>query len=253
MGRKTLFDFDSHLAELKMTAPLSTSQIQSLAELDACTVANAIESFDVRLRNTGFADSTVSCIFEDLPPMVGYAATARVHTSDPPMEGSNYFDRTDWWTHILTIPAPRIVVVEDTDQHPGLGAFIGELHSNILLALGCVGVVTNGAVRDLQAVRKTGFQMFARNISVSHAYAHVYDFGRPVEVGRMKVHPGDLLHGDLHGVQTVPIEIAGKIPAVAQRMVQQEQRLIALCRSNNFTIENLREALKHKNKMQEPK
>ena len=157
--------------------------IQSLARLDSCTVGNAIEKFDVRLRNIGFTDASVRCIFAELPPMVGYAATARVRTSEPPMEGSNYFDRTDWWNHILTIPAPRIVVVEDTDAHPGLGAFIGELHANILLALGCVGAVTNGAVRDLPAVRAAGFQMFARNVSVSHSYSHIFDFGHPVEVG----------------------------------------------------------------------
>jgi len=89
--------------------------IQALARLDSCTVANAIETFDVRLRNTGFTDASVRCMFDELPPMVGYATTARVRTSEPPMEGSNYFDRTDWWNHILTIPAPRIVVVEDTD------------------------------------------------------------------------------------------------------------------------------------------
>jgi 4-hydroxy-4-methyl-2-oxoglutarate aldolase len=181
--------------------------------------------------------------------MVGYAATARVRTSEPPMEGSNYFDRTDWWNHILTIPAPRIVVVEDTDVHPGLGAFIGELHANILLALGCAGVVTNGAVRDLPAVRAAGFQMFAQNVSVSHSYSHIFDFGHPVEVGRMKVRPGDLLHGDLHGVQTIPIEIAGKISSVAQEMIDEEQKLIALCRSKNFTIEKFRETLKNTKKL----
>ena len=221
--------------------------IESLARLDSCTVANAIEKFDVRLHNAGFTDASVRCIFGELPPMVGHAATARVRTSEPPMEGSNYFDRTDWWNHILTIPAPRIVVVEDTDTHPGLGAFIGELHSNILLALGCVGVVTNGAVRDLNAVRETGFQMFARNTSVSHSYAHIYDFGRTVEIGRMKVRPGDLLHGDLHGVQTIPIEIAGKIPGLAQEMTAREQRLIGLCRSQEFSVEKFREALKKEN------
>ncbi len=234
-----------------MTPPLSSNQIQSLAELDSCTVANAIETFDVRLRNTGFTDSTVRCIFDDAPPMVGYAATARVHTADPPMEGSNYFDRTDWWAHILTIPPPRIVVVEDTDRQPGLGSFIGELHANILLALGCIGVVTNGAVRDLRAVRATGFQMFARNVSVSHSFAHIYDFGRSLEVGRMKVQPGDLLHGDIHGVQTVPLEIADKIPAVAQEMARMEHRLITLCRSKDFTIEKLREALKKEHELRE--
>jgi 4-hydroxy-4-methyl-2-oxoglutarate aldolase len=230
---------------------LSANQelIQSLARLDSCTVANAIETFDVRLRNTGFTDSSVRCMFDELPPMVGYAATARVRTSEPPMEGSNYFDRTDWWNHILTIPQPRIVVVEDTDEYPGLGAFIGELHASILLALGCVGVVTNGAVRDLPAVRASGFQMFARNVSVSHSYSHIFDFGHTVEVGRMKVQPGDLLHGDLHGVQTVPIEIGGKIPGVAQEMTEQEQKLIALCKAKNFTIENFREALKSAKKL----
>jgi regulator of RNase E activity RraA len=232
-----------------MTRSTNHELIQSLSRLDSCTVANAIETFDVRLRNSGFTDSSVRCIFGELPPMVGHAATARVRTSDPPMEGVNYFDRTDWWNHILTIPAPRIVVVEDTDAHAGLGSFIGELHTNILLALGCIGVVTNGAVRDLRAVRAAGFQMFAGNISVSHSYAHIFDFGRPVEVGRMKVAPGDLLHGDLHGVQTVPLEIADKIPGVAQEMMEREKHLIALCHSKEFTIEKIREALKNANKL----
>jgi 4-hydroxy-4-methyl-2-oxoglutarate aldolase len=236
-----------------MTPPINQALIQSLARLDACTVANAIETFDVRLRNTGFADSSVRCMFGELPPIAGYAATARVRTSAPPMEGFNYQDRTDWWNHILTIPEPRIVVVEDTDHRPGLGSFVGELHANILLALGCIGVVTNGAVRDLPAVRATGFQMFGQNVSVSHAFAHVYDFGSAVEVGRMKVRPGDLLHGDLHGVQTIPLEIADRIPAVAQEMELQESKLIALCRSKNFSIEKLREALKSAGKSRDSK
>jgi len=232
-----------------MTLPLTPEQMQALARLDSCTVANAIEQFHVRLRNDGFTDGTIHCMTPSLPPMVGYAATARVHTSDPPMEGENYFDRTDWWNHILSIPAPRIAVVEDIDPHPGLGSFIGELHANILLSLGCIGVVTNGAIRDLRAVSATGFHSFAGNLSVSHAYAHIFDYGRPVTVGRMKVQPGDLLHGDLHGVQTVPLETADKIPSVAKEMILVEQRLIAVCRSKNFTIEKLREALADENKL----
>jgi 4-hydroxy-4-methyl-2-oxoglutarate aldolase len=230
-----------------MKPPMNQELISALARLDACTVSNAIESFNVRLRNSGFTDSSVRCIFTDRTPMVGYAATARVRTSDPPMEGSSYYDRTDWWNHILTIPAPRIVVVEDTDQHPGLGAFIGELHANILLALGCVGVVTNGAVRDLRAVHETGFQMFAGNVSVSHAYAHIYDFDSAIQVGRMNVRPGDLLHGDRHGVQTVPVQIAAKIPAVAEEIIAREQRVISKCRATDFTIEKLREDLENQN------
>jgi regulator of RNase E activity RraA len=219
---------------------IEPAALEQLRQLDSCSVANAIETFGVRLRNSGFTDSTVRCLFEDFPPLVGYAATLRIRTSDPPMDGEGYYYRLDWVDHIMSIPAPRVLVVEDLDRHPGLGSFIGDVHANILKAIGCVGVVTNGAVRNVDAARAIQFQLFAGNLSLSHAFAHVYDFGGPVEVGQMQVHPGDLLHGDRHGVQTVPLEIARKISTVAQRMKGEEQDLIAMCQSSSFTLEKLR-------------
>jgi 4-hydroxy-4-methyl-2-oxoglutarate aldolase len=226
------------------TEPLPRALLDELGHIDACTVANAIETFDVRIRNAGFAGSGVRCILDGFPPLAGYAATARIRTSEPPMEGHCYHEQTDWWDHILSIPEPRIVVVQDIDKHPGLGSFVGEVHANIFLALGCIGLVTNGAVRDLPPVRAAGFQLFAGSVSVSHAFAHIFDFGGDVEVGRMRVHPGDLIHGDVHGVQTVPLEIANKIPGAARELLEKEQRLIALCHSAGFTVEKLREEVK---------
>ena len=79
--------------------------LEELRQLDSCSVANAIETFGVRLRNTGFADSTVRCIFEDFPPLVGYAATVRIRTADPPMEGDSYYYRLDWLEHVVECPA----------------------------------------------------------------------------------------------------------------------------------------------------
>jgi 4-hydroxy-4-methyl-2-oxoglutarate aldolase len=222
------------------TRQLESARLEQLRLLDSCSVANAIETFDVRLRNRGFTDSSIRCVFDDLPPMVGYAATARVRTSEPPMEGHSFYYRLDWLDHVLSIPAPRILILEDMDRHPGLGSFIGDVHANILRAIGCVGVVTNGAVRNLPEARKMQFQMYAGNRSVSHAYAHIFEFGKPVEVGRMEVQPGDLIHGDLHGVQTVPLEIADRIPAVAQEMGAQEKHIVDLCRSTEFTVEKVR-------------
>ncbi len=160
------------------------------------------------------------------------------------MEGHGfYYERTDWWNHILSIPAPRVVVIKDVDQPPGLGAFIGEVNANILLALGCVGLVTNGSVRDLEHVQLTDLQMFAGSVSVSHAYAHVFDFGCPVEVGGLTVQPGDLIHGDRHGVQTIPLEIAEQLPAAAHGILHRRQRVIGLCRATNFSLDKLREAI----------
>jgi len=216
--------------------PVTPPYLEELRALSTCVVASAIETFDVRLRNKGFSDSRLHCIFPELPAAVGYAATARLRAADPPMEGHTYYDHGDWWNSLLKIPAPRIVVIEDADSRPGLGAFIGEVHANVLLALGCVAVVTNGAVRDLPEVRKSGLQMFAGNVSLSHAYAHVFDFGRTVEIAGLTVQPGDLIQGDLHGVQTIPREIAARVPEKAREIMKARKELIGVCRSKDFSI-----------------
>jgi len=113
----------------------------------------------------------------------------------------------------------------------------------ILRALGCVGVVTNGAVRDIPAARAAGFHYFAGCVSVSHGYVHIVDFGDPVEIGGLRIESGTLLHGDLHGVQSVPAEIAAQIPDVAARITAHERALLALCRSPDFSLEKLRAAV----------
>jgi 4-hydroxy-4-methyl-2-oxoglutarate aldolase len=216
--------------------PVTPPYLEELRALSTCVVASAIESFGVRLRNRGFSDARLHCMFPEQPAAVGYAATARIRGSDPPMEGHSYYDRGAWWDSLLKMPAPRIAVIEDVDSTPGLGAFIGEVHANILLALGCVAVVTNGGVRDLPDVRKSGLQLFAGNVSVSHAYAHVFDFGGTVEIAGLTVHPGDLIQGDLHGVQTIPGEIAARVPQKAREIVKSRKELTGLCRSKDFSI-----------------
>ena len=100
---------------------LRAELVDAFRRLDTCKVSNAVETFDVRLRNEGFADSSVRAVFDDLPPILGRAVTARIHGSAPPQVGHTYYDRTDWWTYILTVPPPRIVVVEDADERPGIG------------------------------------------------------------------------------------------------------------------------------------
>jgi 4-hydroxy-4-methyl-2-oxoglutarate aldolase len=167
-----------------------------------------------------------------MPPLAGFA---RPHA---PTARYCYYDHMDWWEYVETIPAPRVIVFEDLDAKPGFGALFGEIHAQIGRALGCIGYVTNGAVRDLPGIARTGFHLFARGVSVSHAYAHVVDFGGPVEVGGLLVNPGDLLHGDLHGVVSVPAAIAGEIPRVAAELLAQEGELIQLCQPGHFSMEN---------------
>jgi len=229
-----------------MNAVLTSTQLEILRRLDACTLANAIETFESRLRNEGFIDNSVHCLFPRLEPMLGYAATVKVRGSAPPTADRHYPDRTDWWDYISTLPSPRVVVVQDVATKIGLGSLLGAVHVNILRALGCVGAVTNGSVRDLPAAEHLGFQLFAGSVSVSHAYVHIVEFGTPVEIGGLKIRSGDLLHGDLHGVQSIPDAIAAEIPRAAAEIISREQELIALCQSKNFSIEKLRAAISGK-------
>lgn len=226
-----------------MKPSISPETLKAIEALDTCTVANAIETFDVRMRNEGYADSSIRCLTNCESPIVGYAVTARIRCSSPPMTGGAFVDRTDWWDHILTIPGPRIVVIEDVDEKPGSGAFIGEVHACILQALGCVAAVTNGSVRDLPAISEGSFKLFANHVSVSHAYVHVVEFGGQVKVGGLEIKPGDLLHADSHGVLSVPHEIASAIPAAAAQIIEREGRVLELCRAGNVTMEKLRDAV----------
>jgi 4-hydroxy-4-methyl-2-oxoglutarate aldolase len=227
----------------KNSPGISSSQMHALWLLDTCVVANAIETFHERLRNKGFADGSVHCVFPELGTVVGYAATLKIRGSALPTAGGLYSDRTDWWDYLTSVPYPRVVVVQDAEERTGFGSLLGAVHVNILKAFGCVGAITNGSVRDLPRVLKLGFQLFSGSIAVSHAYVHIVEFGAPVEIAGLEIKSGDLLHGDQHGFQTIPLDIAAEIPAVAARITQREEALIELCHSADFSAEKLRAAI----------
>ena len=218
-------------------------ELSALRQWDTCAVANAIEKFDVRLRNEGFTNPSIRCWSPHFAPMIGYAVTVRIRCSSPPPDRHLYADRTDWWQHILAAPFPRVVVIQDVDVQPGTGAFIGEIHTHILQALGCVGAVTNGTVRDIPSIEKTGFHLFASGAVASHAYVHLVQVGGEVQVGGMKIKPGDLLHGDIHGVVKVPAALVSKLPSALAEDFEREQAIIALCQSPDFSLEKLRHAV----------
>lgn len=223
--------------------PLTTQEIEALKKITSPSVANAIETFKVRPREQGNVSSAIRALFPEMGPMVGYAVPCVIRAEAGPIEGhraSTY----GWWDFVLTIPAPRVIVVHDLDDPRGQGAQWGEVQANIHRALGCVGVVTDGSVRDLDEVRALGFQFCAAHVSVSHANVHMVDFGIPVKVGGLWIKPGDLVHGDQHGVCTIPHEIAPKIPEAIAKVEADEREIIKVCQSPGFTADKLKELFK---------
>ncbi len=220
-----------------MQQPLSREQIEALRAIDSPTISNAIEPFNVRPRNQGFMTPDIRSVFPEMGPIVGYAATAVISATRP--EGHTV-PRRELWEHVLSIPQPRIMVIHDVDD-PAVGAFWGEVQSNIFTALGCIGCVTDGSVRDLDEVRKLGFNFVTKWVTVSHAYVHVIDVGTPITVGGLVVRPGDLLHADQHGAISIPHETAPQIPDAIAKLLEKERQIIGLCQSPDFSIERLGE------------
>jgi regulator of RNase E activity RraA len=227
-----------------MTPVADQAVLDRLRQFPGSAIANAIESFEVRLRNEGFADGTVRSLFDELPAAVGYAVTARIRCSTPPPVGHLYTDRTDWWAYIASVPGPRFVVVQDVDEQRGLGAFVGGVHAHVLRALGCVAYATDGSVRDQRELRAMQFPVFAGRRSISHAFAHVVDFGAPVEIGGLAVRSGDLLFGDRDGLLSIPPEVLSRLPDAVDSMMAKEEAVKRLCRSPEFSVDALRQLIR---------
>ncbi|HKF78798.1 MAG TPA: RraA family protein [Candidatus Dormibacteraeota bacterium] len=217
---------------------LASSVLEALRRYDSPTLANAIETFDIRPRDEGFAGMEIRCLFPELGVMVGYAATATIRARG---RGEGASDHSPLWALVRSLPLPRVVVVQDLDDPPGHGALWGEVQSSIYKALGCVGAVTDGCVRDLKEVREMGFHFFARGPGVSHAYVRLESIGQPVRIAGLTIGPGDLIHADQHGVLLIPRRIAAELPAAADRIIEREQEFIRWVRSSEFDPDRLAE------------
>jgi regulator of RNase E activity RraA len=215
-------------------AELDPSVLEALKSFDSPTLSNAIETFAIRPRDEGYMSMDIRCMFPELGPLVGYAATATIRA-----RGSVDGDQTALYQHVRDVPGPRVVVVQDLDEPPGCGSLWGEVNATIFGALGCAGCVTDGCVRDLKEARAMGFQFFARGPGVSHAYVRVETAGQPVTVGGLQISPGDLIHADQHGVLLIPRDVAAELPAAAERVISAEQSLLKWVRSSDFNADEL--------------
>ena len=211
--------------------------IAALRRFNSPTVANAVETFNIRPRTAGCSTQQVRSIFPEHGALVGFACTAVIMSARPP-DKPRRVNRREYWEYLATAPGPKVLAMQDLTDPPA-GAYWGEVNTNIHRALGCAGLVTNGSVRDLDEVRPQHFPMFAGGITVSHAYAHLEDFGKPVKIGDLLIEPGDLIHADQHGFVVVPSEIAEQVPDAAREVERKERIVISLCQAGDFSIDQL--------------
>ncbi|MCB1225478.1 MAG: RraA family protein [Verrucomicrobiales bacterium] len=166
-------------------------------------------------------------------PMVGWAVTVRIEPSQPSHRQTNPQAWSEYRRYIASVPGPKIVVVQDLDKPRVIGSFWGEVNSNIHRALGCVGTVTDGAIRDLDEMTHAGFKAIARRLCVGHAAVHPVEWGVEVEVFGRQISPGQLIHADKHGFLAVPKgEEQGLLDAARFMDTNECQTVIPAARSS---------------------
>ncbi|MET0606865.1 MAG: RraA family protein [Beijerinckiaceae bacterium] len=229
----------------RLQGPLPQDLLTKLAAYDTPTICNALEIVAPERRLKGFTHRSLFCLHPNAPPTVGYARTATIRgtaASDLP-EQEQREKRFAYYAYVASGHGPRISLIQDLDgPNAGFGAFWGEVHSAVHKALGCIGVVTDGSIRDLPQFAE-GFQALAGMVAPSHAHNHLCDFAQHVRVAGMDVSSDDLIHADQHGAVVIPRNVAAKVPEAAELCMRREAPILAACRSKDFSLEALRAAI----------
>lgn len=223
-----------------MNTVLTQAELDALKTLDSPTISNAIETFNVRPRTEGYMGPEIQCRFPKLGVMVGYALTVTFDTRQPG-ETRSWDMLFKVFEAVQTAPKPVVAVFKDLSEKRGWAAYWGEIMTTIMKKLGTVGVVTDGAVRDLEQVEKIGFHFFSSTVVVSHGDLKIVDINIPVEIAGATIKPGDLIHADINGVVVIPMEIAKDVAGAAQKILQRESQILEVIRRDDFRPSQLRE------------
>ena len=228
-----------------MSGKVSKEEFEFLRSIGSPTVCNLVEIVTPARRGAGYTVRHLHCPFPDLPPMVGFARTVTIKAKDAfGMGDASYIQRRlDYLDYVAAEPRPSVMVIEDLDEEPGYGAFWGEVQSNVHQALGCLGTVTNGSIRDIPMI-PPGFQMLAGSIGPSHAYVHMVEYGGEVNVHGMTVRSNDLIHADRHGAIVVPADKIGEMKTALVGLAEREAKIIKAARAPDMTVEKLKAAIR---------
>lgn len=212
-----------------------------LKQFDTPTIANALEIAQGKRSTTGFTRQTYIAAFPKLPSIVGFARTAAIRSSTPFDPAVRRKNQVAYYESLEQGEQPTIAVIQDIDEQAGLGAFWGEVNTHVHWGLGCVGALTNGSMRDLDAMQPQ-FQCLAATLSPSHAWVQVVEVGKPVEVFGMAVAPNDIVHADRHGAIVIPRDALEKMPAAIDLMARKEKVILDASRKAGFNVAALKEA-----------
>lgn len=212
----------------------SHSDLLQLKRWNTPTIYNGWEQITRRDPSAdGFNLEETRDFMPQMGPMVGYAVTVVVEPSNKAHREANADAWNDYRRYVAGIPGPKIVCVQDLDKPRVIGSFWGEVNSNMHRALGCVGTIVDGAIRDVDEMTNAGFKALARRLCVGHAHVHPVRWNVGVEIFGRRVSPGDLIHADKHGFLVIEPEAQPHILEAARFMDANEcQTVIPAARNS---------------------
>jgi len=215
------------------------TDLEYLKSIDSPTLINAIELLNLRPRERGFTPVDIRCLFPDMGVMCGYAVTAQVETATK-MEPFRLDTFIELYKLVEQSPKPAVIVFQEIGGFGEFAAHAGEVMSTFFTRLGAIGLVSDCGVRDLAEVRALGFQYFARGTVASHANFRIARVDVPVQVRGMVVNPGDIIHGDLNGVITVPPCDMQLLREAVDSVRNRERKIMDFVKSPEFSLDGFR-------------
>ena len=209
--------------------------IKRLKKYDSATVQNAA----IRVR--GFIDEKedytnpeLRCFNNGGSTVVGYAITAEVQPVNTP---DSIIDWNEYYDELANSNFPVICILKDVDNPLGRGAVFGDGMAFRHVALGAVGVIVEGSIRDLPGIKKARCPVWAKGRVPGHGPFNLVSVAKNLEVSGLNISQGDLLVGDRDGITKVPLKYAEKISKVCDDVRKDESKMHKYFTSKDFNLE----------------
>jgi regulator of RNase E activity RraA len=220
----------------------TTSELDTLAALrkiDTPMITNVVATYPTNPLCLGlynpwtenwYTDASVRCMYPEMGPVIGYAVTCVFGMPDP-----NYAGRLTYQDVLEAMdasPKPTILVIQQK-WPPEIflkAGLAGEIMTTSAQAVGCVGLLSNGPSRDIDAIRRNGFQMLLGGVTAGHGAMAVQAVQVPVSVGGMDVAPGELIHMDENGAVKFPPDKMDQVLINARTLLEREAAQLAALR-----------------------
>jgi|SRR5665647_121240 len=219
---------------MNLKEQLSHAELLELKRWNTPAIYNGWEQITKRNINfDGFNKEPTIDFMPHMGSMIGYAITVVIEPGNVEHTKKNLNAWAQYREYVASLPGPKIVVVQDLDKPLLYGAFWGEVNSNIHMALGCVGTIIDGGIRDIDEMNNVGFKAISRGVCVGHSYSYPIRWNCEVEVFGCKIKPNQLIHADKHGFLVIPHEDQGHLLDAVRFMDSNEcQTIIAAARNN---------------------